>query len=62
MATDRGRLATDERFRTRAARSENRDAMLAILKDFAATFLRFDDFEAALSKARLAVGVMKPLA
>jgi crotonobetainyl-CoA:carnitine CoA-transferase CaiB-like acyl-CoA transferase len=58
----RPELVTDERFRTRAARSENREAMLAILQEFAATFDRFDDFEAALSKARLAVGVMQPLA
>jgi crotonobetainyl-CoA:carnitine CoA-transferase CaiB-like acyl-CoA transferase len=55
-------LIADERFCTRAARSENRDAMLAILQEFAGTFSRFDDFEAALSKARLAVGVMQPLA
>jgi len=61
-AMHRPDLIGDERFGTRAARSENRDAMLAILEEFAATFDRFDDFEAALSTARLAVGVMRPLA
>jgi crotonobetainyl-CoA:carnitine CoA-transferase CaiB-like acyl-CoA transferase len=52
----------DERFCTRAARGANRDAMLAILQEFASTFTRFDDFEAALAEARLAVGRMQPLA
>jgi crotonobetainyl-CoA:carnitine CoA-transferase CaiB-like acyl-CoA transferase len=61
-AMQRLELITDDRFRTRATRSEHRDAMLAILQEFAGTFQRFDDFEAALSKARLAVGVMQPLA
>jgi crotonobetainyl-CoA:carnitine CoA-transferase CaiB-like acyl-CoA transferase len=61
-AMQRLELITDDRFRTRATRSEHRDAMLAILQEFAGTFQRFDDFEAALSKARLAVGVMHPLA
>jgi crotonobetainyl-CoA:carnitine CoA-transferase CaiB-like acyl-CoA transferase len=61
-AMHRSDLIADERFRTRTARSQHRDAMLAILQEFASTFHRFDDFEAALSRARLAVGMMQPLA
>jgi CoA:oxalate CoA-transferase len=36
--------------------------MLDAFEEFAATFSSFADFEAALSKARLAVGEMRPLA
>jgi crotonobetainyl-CoA:carnitine CoA-transferase CaiB-like acyl-CoA transferase len=61
-AMGRPDLIADQRFRNRVARSEHRDAMVSILQEFAATFSSFDDFEAALSKARLAVGVMQPLA
>jgi len=61
-AMQRSDLLADERFATRAARSANRDAMLSILQEFAGGFTRFDDFEAALAKARLAVGMMQPLA
>ena len=47
--------------RDREARNANRAAMLALFEEFAATFSGFDDFEAALAKARLAVGEMRPL-
>jgi crotonobetainyl-CoA:carnitine CoA-transferase CaiB-like acyl-CoA transferase len=36
--------------------------MLALFQEFAATFTSFEDFEASLGKARLAVGAMRPLA
>jgi crotonobetainyl-CoA:carnitine CoA-transferase CaiB-like acyl-CoA transferase len=35
--------------------------MLTLFQEFAATFSKFDDFEAALGTARLAVGQMRPL-
>jgi CoA:oxalate CoA-transferase len=60
-AMERPDLATDERFATREARNAHRGAMLALFEEFAATFSCFDDFEAALSNARLAVGAMRPL-
>src|SRR4051794_33992756 len=60
-AMERPDLAADERFATREARHANRAEMLAVLQEFAATFDRFDEFEAALSKGRLAVGAVKPL-
>jgi len=60
-AMQRPELTDDERFATREARHANRDAMLAVFQAFASTFSRFDDFEAALGKARLAVGEMRPL-
>src|SRR4051794_3266587 len=60
-AMERPDLAADERFVTREARHANRAEMLAVLQEFAATFDRFDEFEAALSKGRLAVGAVKPL-
>ena len=62
VAMQRPDLADDDRFATREARNANRDAMLALFEEFAATFTRFDDFEAALASARLAVGEMRPLA
>jgi len=62
VAMQRPDLATDERFATREARHVNRAAMLALFADFAVTFSSFDDFEAALGRARLAVGEMRPLA
>jgi crotonobetainyl-CoA:carnitine CoA-transferase CaiB-like acyl-CoA transferase len=61
-AMQRPDLVADARFGTRAARNANRDAMFEILQEFAGTFTRFDEFEAALAKVRLAVGVMQPLA
>jgi CoA:oxalate CoA-transferase len=61
-AMNRPDLATDERFATRAARNANRSAMLLLFEEFSATFSRFDEFEAALSKAGLAVGEMRSLA
>ncbi|MGO9876944.1 MAG: CaiB/BaiF CoA transferase family protein [Acidimicrobiia bacterium] len=60
-AMKRPDLAADERFATREARNAHRGAMLALFEAFAATFSCFDDFEAALSTARLAVGEMRPL-
>jgi crotonobetainyl-CoA:carnitine CoA-transferase CaiB-like acyl-CoA transferase len=60
-AMGRPELRDDERFVTREARNANRAAMVAILQEFAATFTHFDDFEAALGKARLAVGLMQPV-
>ncbi len=60
-AMERRDLAADERFATREARNAHRGAMLILFEEFAATFSCFDDFEAALSKARLAVGEMRPL-
>jgi len=61
VAMGRPELTEDERFATREARHANRDAMLALFQEFAATFNEFDDFEAALGTARLAVGQMRPL-
>jgi CoA:oxalate CoA-transferase len=58
-AMDRQDLAAEARFATRDARNANRDAMLRVLEEFAATFSRFDEFEAALSKAGLAAGEMR---
>jgi len=62
VAMERPDLATDERFSTRERRHENRAAMLELFQEFAGTFPRFEDFERALGKARLAVGEMRPLA
>jgi CoA:oxalate CoA-transferase len=62
VAMQRADLAADVRFTTRESRHANRDAMLAYFQDFAATFTRFEEFEAALGTARLAVGEMRPLA
>jgi crotonobetainyl-CoA:carnitine CoA-transferase CaiB-like acyl-CoA transferase len=59
-AMKRPDLAADERFATHEARHANRADMLALFQEFAATFSRFDDFEAALSTGRLAVGEMRP--
>jgi crotonobetainyl-CoA:carnitine CoA-transferase CaiB-like acyl-CoA transferase len=61
VAMGRSDLLADERFTTREARNANRAAMLDLFQEFAATFSRFADFETALSKARLAVGEMRPL-
>ena len=61
VAMGRPELTEDERFATREARHANRDAMLALFQEFAATFNEFDDFEVALGTARLAVGQMRPL-
>jgi len=60
-AMERPDLAADARFATREARNAHRSAMLTLFEEFAATFSCFDEFEAALSKARLAVGEMRPL-
>ena len=60
-AMQRPELLEDERFASRETRHANRDAMLAVFQEFAATFTRFEDFEAALGSARLAVGEMRPL-
>jgi len=61
VAMERPDLAADARFATREARHTNRAAMLSAFEEFAATFSSFADFEAALGKARLAVGEMRPL-
>jgi len=61
-AMERPELLSDERFVSREARHANRPAMLALFQEFASTFTRFDDFEAALGRARLAVGEMRPIA
>jgi crotonobetainyl-CoA:carnitine CoA-transferase CaiB-like acyl-CoA transferase len=60
-AMQRPELLDDERFSSRDARHRHRDAMLEEFQAFAATFTRFDDFEAALGTARLAVGEMRAL-
>jgi crotonobetainyl-CoA:carnitine CoA-transferase CaiB-like acyl-CoA transferase len=60
-AMQRPDLLDDERFASRSARHANRDAMLEVFQAFATTFSRFDDFEAALGTARLAVGEMRAL-
>ena len=60
-AMDRPELLDDERFATREARHQNRLRMLAMFQEFAITFTRFEDFEAALGRGRLAVGEMKPV-
>ncbi len=62
VAMQRPDLATDERFATRETRHANRAAMLELFQEFASTFSDFGDFEAALGKARLAVGEMRTLA
>ena len=61
VAMQRPDLAGDERFASREARHAHRPEMVAVLQEFASTFDRFDDFEGALSTARLAVGEMRPL-
>jgi crotonobetainyl-CoA:carnitine CoA-transferase CaiB-like acyl-CoA transferase len=59
-AMDRPDLAADERFATREARHANRAEMIAVLEQFATTFDNFDEFEAVLGTAKLAVGEMRP--
>jgi crotonobetainyl-CoA:carnitine CoA-transferase CaiB-like acyl-CoA transferase len=54
-------LLADERFVTRESRNAHREEMSALFQEFAQTFSNFADFEAALSKAQLAVGEMRPL-
>jgi crotonobetainyl-CoA:carnitine CoA-transferase CaiB-like acyl-CoA transferase len=54
-------LLVDERFASRSSRHAHRDDMLAVFQEFATTFSSFDDFEAALGTARLAVGQMRAL-
>ena len=61
-AMGRPELLDDARFATREARNDHREEMTALFQEFAATFSSFADFEAALSKAQLAVGEMRPLA
>jgi crotonobetainyl-CoA:carnitine CoA-transferase CaiB-like acyl-CoA transferase len=61
VAMDRRDLVDDERFSTRESRAAHRDEMLAIFEAYAATFSSFDAFEAAVSKAGLAVGAMQRL-
>src|SRR5439155_17640287 len=61
-AMQRPDLLADERFATRAARNANRDAMLAMFQEFAATFTNFDDFERAVGIGKLAAGAMQRLA
>jgi CoA:oxalate CoA-transferase len=62
VAMARPELTDDARFATREARHANRAAMIALFQEFAAEFTRFDDFAAALARARLAVGEMRTLA
>jgi crotonobetainyl-CoA:carnitine CoA-transferase CaiB-like acyl-CoA transferase len=57
---DRPDLAADERFATREARHANRSEMMTVLQQFATTFDDFEEFEAALGTAKLAVGEMRP--
>jgi len=61
VAMERPDLVADDRFSSRQARNAHRAEMVEVLRQFAATFDRFEDFEAALSVARLAVGEMRPL-
>ena len=61
-AMERPELLSDERFVSREARHANRAAMIEVFREFASTFDRFDTFEAALGRARLAVGEMRSLA
>lgn len=61
VAMDRAELTQDERFATREARHAHRDAMHDLFQDFASTFTSFEDFEAALGRARLAVGQVRAL-
>ncbi|MEY2450718.1 MAG: hypothetical protein QOD92_292 [Acidimicrobiaceae bacterium] len=60
-AMQRPELLEDERFSSRAARHAHREEMFDVFEEFASTFSRFDDFEVALGKARLAVGQMRAL-
>jgi len=62
VAMARPDLTGDARFATREARHANRAAMVELFQEFAASFTRFDDFAAALARARLAVGEMRTLA
>jgi crotonobetainyl-CoA:carnitine CoA-transferase CaiB-like acyl-CoA transferase len=61
VAMERPDLAGDERFASREARHAHHAEMVGVLQEFASAFDRFDEFEAALSTARLAVGEMRPL-
>jgi crotonobetainyl-CoA:carnitine CoA-transferase CaiB-like acyl-CoA transferase len=61
-AMQRTDLLKDARFATREARGANRDAMLAVFQEFAATFTSFEDFERAVGVSRLAAGAMQRLA
>jgi CoA:oxalate CoA-transferase len=60
-AMDRPELLEDERFASRESRHANRAAMQEVFQEFALTFTRFEAFEAALGRARLAVGQVQPL-
>ena len=56
IAMQRPDLAADERFTTRESRHANRAAMLELFQEFAATFSRFDDFEAGARSGALGGG------
>jgi crotonobetainyl-CoA:carnitine CoA-transferase CaiB-like acyl-CoA transferase len=60
-AMQRPELLAEERFATRENRHAHRTDMLEVLQQFTSTFDRFEDFEAALGQAHLAVGEMRPL-
>ncbi len=54
-------LLEQPQFATREARHENREAMLSVLRSWAATFDSCDAFEAAAGAGRMAVGKVKSL-
>jgi crotonobetainyl-CoA:carnitine CoA-transferase CaiB-like acyl-CoA transferase len=60
-AMDRADLLDDTRFDTRESRNEHRDEMHAELQRFASTFDRFDDFEVAVGRSRMAVGAVRSI-
>ena len=60
-AMERPDLLEDERFATREARHANQEAVMAVLREWAATFDSFDAFESAAGAARMAVGKVKSL-
>jgi len=61
-AMGREDLLQDARFSTREARSANRTAMVELLRNFAAGFGSFADFETAIGKARMAAGAVRSIA
>jgi crotonobetainyl-CoA:carnitine CoA-transferase CaiB-like acyl-CoA transferase len=58
-AMNSGELLDDERFATRESRNAHRSEMLDELQRFASTFDDFDEFEATIGRAQLAVGAMR---
>lgn len=60
-AMERPELLDEARFATPEARQQHRAAMLSVLADWVGQFTSFPELEAALGKARLAVGEVRSL-